>query len=455
MRTAVKKSLLAIAVSSVIASPVVNATNGYFMHGVSTKEKGLAGAGAAYSQDAMASATNPAGMAFVGERFDVGLAIFSPSPRSYTVTGTRVDPNPPSVPFGTFINATPGEEVESDSDFFFIPHIGYNWQIDETTTVGVAVYGNGGMNTDYQASDTPGGAGTFNAGKTGVNLEQAFLNVSMSNKINDKHAIGASVLLVGQKFRADGLANFVGFSADPDNLSGSHDDIAIGVGLKFGYQGEVADGIRVGASYQSKVRMDEFDDYAGLFAGGGNFDIPATYTLGVAFDVGSSGMIVADLQEIKYSGVAAVSNPMSTLLGGCLPAGFPGNPGPGGAGPGCLGAADGGGFGWDDITIYKIGYQLESGDSTYRVGYSHAEQTIPESEVFFNILAPATVQDHITAGWTLRIGDNQEFNIAGMFAPNESVKGPNPLDGGAANGGTDIEIEMSQWEVQAGWAWKY
>ena len=433
MRTAVKKSLLAIAVSSVIASPVVNATNGYFMHGVSTKEKGLAGAGAAYSQDALASATNPAGMAFVGERFDVGLAVFSPSPRTYTVTGP--------ITAAGFINAAPGEEVESDSDFFLIPHIGYNWQIDDTTTVGVAVYGNGGMNTDYQAADTPFGAGTFGDGTTGINLEQAFFNVSVANKLSEKHAIGASVLLVGQKFSAEGLNGFgtAGFSVDPANLSSGSDDTAIGIGLKFGYQGEVAEGVRIGLSYQSKVQMDEFDKYSGLFAQGGSFDIPATYTLGVSFEVGSSGMIVADIQEIKYSGVPSVANPISNLFTACNP----------GDASGCLGGTDGAGFGWEDMTVYKIGYQFEASSSTYRVGYSHADQPIPNSEVFFNILAPAVVEDHITAGWTLRIGDNQEFNIAGMVAPSNSVTGP------GLEPGVEIKIEMSQWELQAGWAIKY
>ncbi len=440
MRTAVKKSLLAIAVSSVIASPVVNATNGYFLHGVSTKEKGLAGAGAAFSQDAMASANNPAGMAFVGERFDVGLAVFSPSPRSYTVTG-------PITQAG-FINAEDGVEVESDSDFFYIPHIGYNWQIDDKTTVGLAVYGNGGMNTDYQAADTPFGAGTFGDGKTGINIEQAFFNVSFSSKLNDKHAIGASVLLVGQKFRADGLANFGGFSLDSANLSGHHDDIAIGVGLKFGYQGEVSDGVRIGVSYQTKVRMDEFDDYAGLFANGGNFDIPASYTLGVSFEVGSSGMIVADIQEIKYSGVASISNSIEQLFNGsCNPSPAFGGTGP--AGPGCLGGSAGAGFGWQDMTVYKIGYQFDASNSTFRVGYSHADQPIPESELLFNVLAPAVVEDHITAGWTLRVGDSQEFNISGLYVPSNSLKGP------GLEPGVEIEIEMSQWEVQAGWAWKY
>ena len=48
----------------------------------------------------------------------------------------------------------------------------------------------------------------------------------------------------------------------------------------------------------------------------------------------------------------------------------------------------------------------------------------------FNVLAPAVIEDHITAGMTMRLDDNQEFNIAGMVAPSSSVKGANPFDGG-------------------------
>ncbi len=170
MKTMVKKSLLAIAVSGIIASPAVNATNGYFSHGYSTKEKGLAGAGTALSQDAMAAATNPAGMAFIGERMDLGLQLFSPSPRGYTVTGTPPVPGdgsftvfapaaPPTCNFpdpgGSGACAPPFSvntgSVESENDFFLIPHFAYNWQLADDTTAGVAIYGNGGMNTEYKS----------------------------------------------------------------------------------------------------------------------------------------------------------------------------------------------------------------------------------------------------------------------------------------------------------------
>ncbi len=489
MKTAVNKSLLAIAISGVLFAPAVNATNGYFGHGYSTKEKGLAGAGTAYSQDAMAAATNPAGMAFVGQRLDVGAALFSPSPRGYTITGSNPVPpgamtvfdgstTPPTCNFphpqnpqacAPPLSFVPGS-VESNNDFFLIPHVAFNWQLSNDSALGVAVYGNGGMNTEYTSGSVvmPNGnsgnpllpieelKGTYGAGNTGINLEQIFLNVSFAKLMNEKHSFGASLILAGQRFAAKGLDNFAQFSLSPDNLSGNRHSYSYGAGIKLGYQGEVAKGVRVGVAYQSKISMTEFDEYKGLFAEGGDFDIPSNYNLGVSFNVGDTGMIMADVQRINYSEVGAVANPISKLTdGSCMDAlnatiqnGF--TPAPA-AGAGCLGGSAGAGFGWEDMTIYKIGYQFDMDNNTFRVGYSYTSQPIPDSETMFNMLAPAVIEQHITAGWTMRIGDNQELNLAGMYAPKNSVKGANPFDGGA----TQIEIEMSQWELQAGWAWKY
>ncbi|NNL06852.1 MAG: hypothetical protein HKO86_03945, partial [Gammaproteobacteria bacterium] len=114
------------------------------------------------------------------------------------------------------------------------------------------------------------------------------------------------------------------------------------------------------------------------------------------------------------------------------------------------------GFGWEDIGVIKLGYQWTMVNMDWRVGYSHADQAIPEKEVLFNILAPATVRDRLTFGLTKAVGATQEFNFAFMYALNESVKGPNAFDPPNAGGtGQTIEIEMSQIDIQAGWAWKF
>jgi len=38
----------------------------------------------------------------------------------------------------------------NDTENFIIPEFGYNRQINPNLTLGVSVYGNGGMNTDYK-----------------------------------------------------------------------------------------------------------------------------------------------------------------------------------------------------------------------------------------------------------------------------------------------------------------
>jgi long-chain fatty acid transport protein len=437
MRT-FNKSIIAVSVAAAVLSAApAFATNGYFSHGYSTKEKGLAGAGAAYSQDALANATNPAGMVFVGDRMDVGLQLFSPSPRSYTVSGA-----PSGFP-GTFGLAP--ESVDSENDYFLIPSFGYNMALDAVSSVGISVYGNGGMNTKYEPTAANGNMGVFGAGTAGVNLAQLFTNATYARKLNDQHAVGASLIFAYQKFAASGLASFAGFSSDPNNLTGNRNSYSSGFGFKLGYQGEVATGVRVGASYQSKMSMSEFDEYKGLFAEGGDFDIPSTYTVGVSFDVPNSGKVVVDVQKINYTDVASVSNPFMNMLTGCTP-GAPAT------GAGCLGGANGGGFGWEDMTIVKLGYQWNTGDTDWRVGISKGKQPIPDSEVMFNILAPAVIETHFTFGMTRKMDNNQEFNFAAMYAPGNDVSGPNPME---APGQQTIKLEMSQLDFQAGWAWKY
>jgi long-chain fatty acid transport protein len=436
MMKRINKRLLATAVAAALALPTAAfATNGYFSHGYGTKNKGLAGGGSALPQDSMAAATNPAGMVWVGDRMDLGAAIFSPH-RSYS---QDIDTSGFPIP-------VPGQAgtVDSDSEYFLIPHFGRNWMLDANSSVGVTVYGNGGMNTDYPAS-VNGGAGTFFGGAfggeagAGVNLEQLFVNATYSRKINDKSSWGASAILAYQRFEATGLRAFdvaLSASSDPAHLTDNGTDTSMGYGFKLGWQGEVSPGLTLAASYQSEMEMDEFSDYAGLFAEQGGFNIPATWTLGLAYDIQSAGTVTFDVQKIMYSDVKSIANPISKLL-------VDGQP---------LGGNDGPGFGWEDMTVYKLGYQWStSPDWTWRVGYSTGDQPIPQSEVLFNILAPGVMEQHFTGGFTKKTGPDSEFNFAAMYAPSNDVTGPNPVNGGASN----IKLEMDQWELEASWGWKF
>lgn len=462
MSSGFKKTLIAVTVSGLMASSAAYATNGYFAHGYSTKEKGLAGAGVAHSQDAMAVATNPAGIAGMGTRMDIGAAIFNPN-REYSVSGAQSAP-------GAIAGCTVGNEpacgtfslsegsVESDSDLFLIPHFAYNWHLDNDSSAALGVYGNGGMNTNYGGSasasfinpfagpalfqDQPG---TFGAGNAGVNLAQLFINASYAKKVNADHSIGVSLIFAYQQFSADGLGSFAGISENPGKLTNNGSDTSIGFGAKIGWQGKISQSVTLGASYQSEIAMDEFDDYAGLFAEGGDFDIPATLTVGLAWDVTDSSTLVVDVQQIYYEDVASIANGIEGLTS---PSPATCIPGPtGGTGPTCLGGSNGSGFGWEDMTVIKLGYEWGVGDMTMRAGVSFTDGPIDDDQVLFNILAPGVVETHLTYGLTMPLGSDSEFSLALMYAPNTDVTGPNTFDPAQT-----IEIEMDQIEIQGSYS---
>ena len=61
----------------------------------------------------------------------------------------------------------------------------------------------------------------------------------------------------------------------------------------------------------------------------------------------------------------------------------------------------------------------------------------------------ALIENHITFGVSKDIAKNHEITIAFMYAFENTVEGPNPLD--APNQQT-IEIGMKQWQLEVGYA---
>lgn len=407
-------------VAALLAPVASYATNGYFSHGYGVKALGQAGVGVAWAQDSLAAATNPAGTLEVGDRVDLGLTWFAPK------RGAQVGGNA----FGADASYS-GDGKKN----FFIPEFGYAQRLSSTLAAGVSVYGNGGMNTEYR--DNP--YARFGAtGTAGVNLEQLFISPSVAWQLNADHRIGAALNLAYQRFSARGIAIFGGFSTDAAHVSDQGTDSTTGAGVRVGWAGNVAPGVTMGATWSSKIR-GKFDDYRGLFADGGRFDVPENYALGVKLAPNAAWSLGADVQTIRYSRVAAVGNSIAGLLQGTP-----------------LGAPAGSGFGWRDVTVLKLAVSHQwSPDLQLRAGISHARQPVPAGETFFNILAPGVVQDHVTVGATRTLGGGE---LSGFFvyAPRTTVKGSNSIPpgnppGGFGGGNANVHLKETILGVSYGW----
>jgi long-chain fatty acid transport protein len=149
--------------------------------------------------------------------------------------------------------------------------------------------------------------------------------------------------------------------------------------------------------------------------------VPASYGVGVAWQANDRLTLASDWQRIEYSDVKSVGNPLANLLSG--------NP---------LGSNNGGGFGWRDISVVKLGAVHAWSDAiTLRAGVSHAQQPIPSSETFFNILAPGTIEDHVSAGISWKNSNGGEWTVSYTHALEQEVNGkgsiPMPFGGGEAD----------------------
>jgi long-chain fatty acid transport protein len=402
------------------AAAPARASDGYFANGYGTNYKAMAGAGVALHLGTQAPATNPAAMVFLGKRYDFGFGVFNPN-RQFSVSGS------PSGYPGTF-GLAPGT-VESGSKYFAIPALGANWKVGENATFGVSAYGNGGMNTDYAAP-------VFGVAPAGVDMAQMFLAPTYARKLGPRHALGISAILAYQRFEAKGLQGFGFFSSDSANLTNNGHASSFGAGVRVGYLGELMPWLAVGASYQSHIRMTRFDEYAGLFAEQGGFDIPQTVTGGIAVKPAGALTVAFDVQWINYESVKSVGNDFLPNLATAP-----------------LGTDTGAGFGWHDMTIYKAGLQYEAGkDWVLRAGYSYGRQPIRENEVLINILAPGVMEQHVTAGVTRALAKGQALNFAVVRAIPKSVTGPNNLE---VPNGQSIELKMDQWELDLSYSFGF
>jgi long-chain fatty acid transport protein len=406
-----------LTLATLFVASQAKATDGYFSPGYGVKSQGAGGVGYALPQDSLTVASNPAGLSWVGDRIDIGATWFRPI-RDAEITG---NPGP--------IN---GNYDANDQKNFIIPEFGYSKQVSPDLSLGVAVYGNGGMNANFSKA-----VPLLGTSPAKIDLIQVFVAPTAAWKITPTQSIGVTLNLAYQRFAAKGLENFAnaGYSQSPNDVTNKGFDQSYGAGLHFGWLGKFGDYVSLGASYQTKTYTSKFDRYKGLFAGQGSFDIPATFGAGIAIKATPALTIAGDVQRIQYSDVASVGNALANLAAGNQ-----------------LGSDNGPGFGWKDVTAYKLGAVYAYNDKlTLRAGYNHSDQPIPSSQTLFNILAPAVVQDHITLGSTWKFENNNELSFSYLHAFDNTVNGSGSIP--PSFGGGDVNLKMHQDSIGVAYSW--
>ncbi len=411
-----KAGTLLVAITC-FAPSVANATNGMFLIGTGTKSRGMGGIGITQTNDVMASAANPATMAFLKtNRFDIGGDIFVPTFEAYQGQG------------GNELRIkSKSEHATIATGVYVMPHMGANWIVgDFTYGFTMAPVGGGGSRyntnlfncanatpaTDPKCSDT-----------LGIDLLVMNINPTIAYKVDEHNSVGATLIIGMQQFQAYGLTEFSQFTPSQtiDKLTNNSYDYAVGAGLRIGWLGKfMGDKLTLGAAFTSETYMTKFDKYEELFAEQGRLNTPGNIGVGIAYAVNDKLSVAMDINYIMYSDVPAIGND-GPNLGGDGNGPFPVDRETNG-----LGEDRGLGFSWSNQIVYKIGlaYDLNP-EWTLRAGWNYAESPIDEgTDILFTTVAPAITQNHLTVGGTYYIDKDMELSFSYIHAFRYEQNGP-------------------------------
>ena len=419
-----------------LSSMGAHAGGGYFLPFYGGYTSQMAGTATAVGLDGLAASTNPGKLFAVGNRLDLGTNVAA----LYRRVERQGGPDP-SLDFGT----------TSDNSIFFVPQGGFAHRLGDNYAFGVALYANGALNTAYpgdtgvpSSNQNPAACGSQPAnflsgcGQVGVDLSQVIVAPTAAWQFAPGNTLGISPLIAYQRFRAYGLQAFEPLSQNPGNVSNRGYDNAFGLGVRVGWYGEVLPSLTLGAAYSTKIYMQRFDRYRGLFAGDGHFDVPANYSVGAAFRATERWLLALDVQRIDFHGVPALGNSLLNSLQN--PQGAP------------LGSKDGSGFNWRNQTNYRFGTEFAVSPSVnIRGGLAYGrvpgDQSI--SSVSINTLS-ATPKTTASVGFNWWYTPTHEFQFAYTHHFFGTYAGPSAVVPGATESVVaDVDV------VWIGWAKRF
>jgi long-chain fatty acid transport protein len=422
-----KKFVAAFGITALLGFVAVapaGATNGMDMIGYSTRSMGMGGADVAVDGDASSVGGNPA-------------VVSAATPSSASIQVTDMMP---------LLNyQDPANDVDGKKNMFVMPLLGYVHKVSTTPwSVGIGLYGQGGMGVDFKGVKTPAGT------EDRLMSQVQFLRVNplVAYQVTPDLKIGATLML------GYAMMKFSQFPGTPGMNSGMkvEDLTSVGYAGKIGAQYKIGDAVRLGATYTTKSKLDLDGGTATLNFGsqGGlvkydvaleDFTWPQELEVGVAYLPAKGLMIAADVKWINWS--ATVDQPKLKLSN--PPAGFSATPFPDANGNQMSSNTSSFDMAWDDQFVFALGTEYALNEMhTLRAGVNYGKSPVPDDKL--NPLFPAIPEWHGTLGYCLTVG-NWGLELAYEHAFEKTQKSTNPA--------LPIEITHAQNTISAGLTYRY
>ncbi len=269
-----------------------------------------------------------------------------------------------------------------------------------------------------------------------LGLERRLISPGLMHRLNDNQLIGVSAVFVTQSFGVSRLGMQSYSQSLPNDLRSSiyspYQETGYGAGVSLALRSEITEGVTLDAGFQSRIDMNEFANYRGVYSQPADLDIPARARLGLAFQATSRSSLNVSIERVLYSEVGAFAS--SNLPGRFLS---------------LLGDSTSPSFSWDDLTVYSVGWAWADNQGTsWHIDFSSRSQPSPSSRILSQAIDSDLAQNAMTIGYSRRMSMSSRFNVNAAYAPSEYAFGGNVL-------GITTDDLSRDFELEAYWTWDF
>lgn len=218
--------------------------------------------------------------------------------------------------------------------------------------------------------------------------------------------ISADAVFADQRFASGSLMPLV--DSPSSRLPGAVASLeeSRGTGLAFAIGAPVTDSVGWNLGLRSRVDMNEYKAYRGVYSEPGDLDIPATAALGFTAMIAPETMLVLGAERVMYSDINSVSSY-------ALPNRF----------LALLGDSSSPSFAWQDLTVYSAGIRGGGPMWQWSVRYSTSLQPSPTADLLQQAISGIQSDSNWSLGLGRSFGALGDVRLMASYAGAEYVLG--------------------------------
>jgi long-subunit fatty acid transport protein len=258
-------------------------------------------------------------------------------------------------------------------------------------------------------------------------LSARYAATSLITPLGEDSRFSLTAIIARQRYVTQGFGSAV-WEGEPQRIGvaiGGHAETSHGSGVRLGIEQVITPQLDWSLAVQSRLEMDAFKAYRGVYSEPGDFDVPGFVQTGLRWSPAVRTQIALEAQRVFYSDVAAITTaalPVRLLS--------------------LLGVGGSPQLAWRDLTVYSVETARETqAGGRWSLRYSTQQQPRPTSPILDRALSSQYSNTNLALGFQQHMGAFGRLHFAASYSPASYFLAAAPYLQREFDGGSQVEFE--------------